>query len=302
MRHSIMSKATIKPIDSDIILVPTDFSEVAGFALRHATHLGKIFKKKIVLLHIIEGGGILSSAASKAQKEEEANQKLGVIAASCQTNSGIDTSFVVRQGSIFDEIGDAAEDLNASLVLMGTHGVKGMQHVIGSKALRVINHANRPFVVVQKKDIRSHGYKNIVLPIDFSKETKQKLVWAAELAKVFASKFHILAAHESDEYAANSVRNNLAYASNYLLERGCDVSVHQAPKGDFSKETIRFANSVDADLIIIMTNPEKDLGGFVIGAEEQGIIANDSLIPVMTLNPVDTSKAVNGHLFNFSNF
>jgi hypothetical protein len=51
-----------------------------------------------------------------------------------------------------------------------------------------------------------------------------------------------------------------------------------------------------------MTNPEKDLGNFIIGAEEQDIIANDSLIPVMTLNPVDTSKAVSGHLFNFGNF
>jgi nucleotide-binding universal stress UspA family protein len=297
-----MSKATIKPIDSEIILVPTDFSEVAGFALRHAAHLGRIFKKKIVLLHVLEGGGILSSASSKAQKEEDANKKLKAIADECKKSSGIDTSFEIRYGSIFDEIGDAAEELNASLVLMGTHGVTGMQHVIGSKALRVINHSNRPFVVVQKKDIRTHGYKNIVLPIDFSKETKQKLVWAAELAKVFASKFHILAAHESDEYAANAVRNNLAYAANYLRERNCDASVHHAPKGDFAKETIRFSNSVDADLIIIMTNPEKDLGGYVIGAEEQNIIANDSLIPVMTLNPVDTSKAVNGHLFNFGNF
>jgi len=297
-----MSNSSIRPIQSDTILVPTDFSEVALFALRHAIHLAKIFNRKITLLHVLDGGGILSSAASRNKKEEEAQLELKTLAGKTKAESGIETNYVTRFGTIFEEIGEAAESENASLVIMGTHGVSGMQHVIGSKALRVISHSNRPFVVVQKKDIREHGYKNIVLPIDFSKETKQKLIWAAELAKAFGSHFHILAAHESDEYAGRAVNNNIAYAENYLREHNCTFSVSQAPKGDFVKETIRFSNSVEADLIIIMTNPEKDLGNFIIGAEEQDIIANDSLIPVMTLNPVDTSKAVSGHLFNFGNF
>lgn len=294
-------KNIIKPIDSNLILVPTDFTEVAGFAMQHASELAKLFNKTICLLHVVETG-LLESAKSKDQKEEEALAKLKQAAEKNQQASGIETTFVTRRGNIFDTIGSIADELNAALVVMGTHGVIGMQHVVGSKALRVITNANRPFVVVQKKAMLSHGYKNIILPIDFSRETKQKLVWAVELAKVFKSFLHILADHESDEYAARAVNNNIAYAENYLRERGCAFEVSKAPKGDFTKETIAFAKSKEADLIIIMTNQEKEFSHYIIGPYEQNVIANPEAIPVMTLNPVNNMVSKGGHLFNFSNY
>ena len=294
-------KNTIKPIDSNLILVPTDFTEVAGFAIQHASELAKLFNKTICLLHVVETG-LLETGRSKEQKEEEALAKLKQAADTNHKSSGIETTFIARRGNIFDTIGSVADELNAALVVMGTHGVIGMQHVVGSKALRVITNANRPFVVVQKKAMLAHGYKSIILPIDFSRETKQKLVWAVELAKVFKSFLHILADHESDEYAARAVNNNIAYAENYLRERGCAFEVTKAPKGDFTKETIAFAKSKQADLIIIMTNQEKEFSHYIIGPYEQNVIANNEAIPVMTLNPVDNMVAQGGHLFNFSNY
>ena len=296
-----MSTKTIKPIDSNTILVPTDFTEVALMALKHASQLGKIFNKHIILLHVLETG-MLESSKSKEQKETDASKKLQALADDNKKESGIETSFVVKQGNIFDQIGEQADELNVALVVMGTHGVIGMQHVVGSKALRVITNSNRPFVVVQKKQMKEHGFKNIVLPIDFSKQTKQKLVWAVELSKVFNSTFHVLADFEDDEYTSKAVNNNIAYAENYLRKNECNFTVARAPKGDFAKETIRFSSSVDADLIVIMTNQEQGLSSYIIGPYEQNVIANDAQIPVMTLNPVDTMTAKNGHLFNFGNY
>ena len=296
-----MSTKTIKPIDSNTILVPTDFTEVALMALKHASQLGKIFNKHIILLHVLETG-MLESSKSKEQKETDASKKLQALADDNMKESGIETSFVVKQGNIFDQIGEQADELNVALVVMGTHGVIGMQHVVGSKALRVITNSNRPFVVVQKKQMKEHGFKNIVLPIDFSKQTKQKLVWAVELSKVFNSTFHVLADFEDDEYTSKAVNNNIAYAENYLRKNECNFTVARAPKGDFAKETIRFSSSVDADLIVIMTNQEQGLSSYIIGPYEQNVIANDAQIPVMTLNPVDTMTAKNGHLFNFGNY
>jgi len=296
-----MSKASIRPVESDVILVPTDFTEVADFAVRHANHLARIFRKEICLLHVVESG-LLTSEKAKEQKEEETNRRLAEQAEKNVAASGIPTRFLAKRGNIFDTIGAIADEINAALVVMGTHGVIGMQHVVGSKALRVITNANRPFVVVQKKDIGAQGYKHIVLPIDFSRETKQKLLWAVELSKVFHSTFHILADHESDEYAARAVNNNMAYAENFLRESGCEFTVSKAPKGDFTKETIRFAKERNADLIIIMTNQNRELSHYIIGPYEQNVIANEEKIPVMTLNPVDNMSASNGHLFNFANF
>ncbi len=296
-----MSLNTIKPIDSDVILVPFDFTEAAQNAIDHANLLARLFKKKIVLLHVVEKG-LFKSGTPNTLSEKETVERLGNIASTNTASSQIETISEIRSGNLFDTISDTADELNAAIVVMGTHGVKGIQHVTGSKALKVITNSNRPFVVVQKKDVRLHGYKNIVLPFDFSKETKQKLVWAVELSKVFHSTFHILSAFESDEYTAKAVSNNIAYAKNYLKSRDCDFKVTTAEKGDFTKETIRFASDVEADLIIIMTNQGKSLSEYIIGAYEQNVIANEAQIPVMTLNPVDNMNAVNGHLFNFGNF
>ena len=292
-----MENHSIKPVASNTILVPVDFTSVAETAINHATDLARVFGKNVSLLHVVETG-FLDSEKKKEQKEVEAKAQLKVLADKIISTTGVKADYLTDRGNIFDSIGEIAEKHNAALVVMGTHGVHGMQHIVGSRALRVITNANRPFVVVQNKAIRAHGYKNIVLPIDFSKESKQKLVWAAELSKKFHSKFHILADFESDEFAANAVRNNIAYAESYLKKAGCDFTVTRVTKDEnFAKETIRFAASIDADLIIIMTNLERDLGDYIIGPYEQTVIANDAQVPVMTLHPVDNMLIQGGILF-----
>jgi nucleotide-binding universal stress UspA family protein len=181
---------------------------------------------------------------------------------------------------------------------MGTHGVRGIQRIIGSRALRVITNANRPFLIVQEKRIRQHGYKHIVLPVDFSRETKQKLAWAVEIGKKFDSTLHLLADHESDEFAARALNNNINYAENYLSERGCKFTVKKVNKGDnFPKETVRYAAALDADLIMIMTDPDLDLGDYIAGPDEQKIIGNEAQIPVMAINEVDHMQLKRAAMF-----
>ena len=92
---------------------------------------------------------------------------------------------------------------------MGTHGIKGMQALTGSKALKVITNAKSPFLVVQKKKWNPDGFPNIVVPIDSTAETKQKLHWAVFLARTFNSKLHITVKYEGDEFLRNKVRNNM---------------------------------------------------------------------------------------------
>lgn len=297
-----MKKPIVKPIDSDTILIPTDFKTVADTAINHAVYLAGIFNRKLTLLHVLEIG-LFDNEKKGEEKLAEVTQKLIEKSTEIESKTNVKCSYITTVGNIFDGIGKVADDINASLVVMGTHGVKGMQHLLGSKALKVITNANRPFVVVQNKPISENGYKNIVLPIDFSKESKQKVFWAKELATKFNSNLYILAEHESDEYAANAVRNNLAYASNYLKEEASAIKIEHAGKGkNFEKETLNYAKKVNADLIIIMTNQSMDLKEYLVGAYERNIIANEAHIPVMTLNPVNNMVSKQGHLFNFGNF
>jgi len=272
------------------ILIPTDFSDVSETAINHACYLAKIFNKPITLLHVVEAN-LFTSEKKMLDQEAKDLAHLNEVANRVKAVENLEISCMTRRGNIFDTIGEVAEDINASLVVMGTHGVKGIQHIIGSRALRVIANSDRPFVVVQEKRIRPHGYKNIVLPIDFSRESKQKLAWAVKLGEKFDSTFNILADHESDEFAARALNNNILFAENFLKERGCRFTVKKIKKGEsFARETVRYAAALDADLIMIMTDPDLHLADYIAGPDEQKIIGNEAQIPVMAINEVSTSQ------------
>lgn len=269
------------------ILVPVDFTVVAITALNHANHVSKLLGKTVTLLHVVE----------KESERAEAFQKLKTIADDNLKKNNIETTPLVYVGSFFTEIGKAADDVVAALVVMGTHGVKGLQKIMGSYALRVITNSNAPYIVVQKKPFAEHGYKNILLPMDFTREAKQKLAWAVFIAKIFNSKCHLLAEYQGDEFLANKIKNNIYYSEAVLRDNDVeDVTVHQLPKGsgDFDKATIKYAREINADLIVVMTTLDKGLSEYIAGPYEQRIIANEAEIPVLVIKPIDITNMIEG--------
>lgn len=268
------------------ILVPHDFSEVADDALLHANKLSKVLNKPVTLVHVV-----------KLDKEKKAAlDKLDAIASKNKMEHGIETITSVVSGDYLEKIGEVAEIVKATLVVMGTHGVKGIQKLIGSYALKVITNGNVPYVVVQAPPQKQEGYKNIVLPMDFSKESKQKLNWAVYMAELFGSKFHLIADYESDEFTARALKNNISYAKSYLANNNFQYDIHELGKSNhgLTKETIRISKEANADLIVVMTTLDKALSEYVMGVPEQAIIANEAQIPVMCINPVDITRAPEG--------
>ena len=172
---------------------------------------------------------------------------------------------------------------------MGTHGMKGMQFITGSYALRVITNSKIPFIVVQEKFIRS-GYQKIVCPLDFSKETKQKVRITALMAKYFNAKVFIIVPPTDDEFLQKDINRNLGYTEATLEANGISYEVQTAEAGNFTKQIIKHAVSIDADLIAIMNDDEAALPGFIGGGDEQATITNDAQIPVLIVNPAQVLR------------
>jgi nucleotide-binding universal stress UspA family protein len=282
--------------DTQNILVPTDFTSVADNAVSYANEMAKRLEKGVSLLHVVESG-LLSSKGSVVKHTQETSDKLKSMSEENNANNGVNTDYLVKPGNIFDTIGETADEIDSTMVVMGTHGIKGMQAITGSRALKVITHSNVPFVVVQNK--KWSGIDNILVPIDFTKEDKQKLRWAGFLGKTFGSKVHLLAKQEKDEFVKNKVDHNVAYAKNFFKHNGIETEVHESQSSDYFKETIRTASQVDADLIVIMTDPETNLTDYVFGPYEQKVIANDGQIPVMCINSQNV-YSVGGNVFSYT--
>lgn len=263
---------------SNVFLVPTDFTKVADCAINHALYLAKSVNGTITLLHVV----------AKEKEVEDAKEKISVAAKSIESSNNIKVSTIVKVGNIFDDIGGVAKEINAKLIVMGTHGVKGFQHITGSYALKVITNSDIPFVVVQERNIKD-GYKNIVLPMDMTKDSKQKISLTISMAKFFNSKVLIFAANESDEWFRNAIKRNTAFAKAELQMHRieCEVVIAEE-KGNFVKQFLKFASTNNADLIAIMTENGSGITDAIVGNDEVDIITNAAQIPVMCMNPVET--------------
>ncbi len=269
-------------MSKNTILVPTDFSKVADCAMNHALKLAEHTDGQVYLLHVVAGRNDVAETRRKLQVEiEKAHRE----------NSKVPVRELVRIGSIYDDIGDAASEINADLIVMGTHGMRGMQFITGSRALRVITSSKVPFIVVQERRIKEGGYDSIVVPLDLHKETRQKLTLVAEMAKAFNSKVHLITPREDDEFLHNQLQNHIKFANQFLGERGIshDATIAQEDSGDFVKAVVRHAVNVDADLIAIMNMAQGNIFGVLGVPYEQEVITNEAMIPVMCMNPREVS-------------
>jgi nucleotide-binding universal stress UspA family protein len=259
------------------VLVPTDFTEVAETAISHAAMVAKSFDGEVVLLHVI----------SSSKAESMAEEKLKEISSKSSSAYGVPVNYEIRKGSIFDSIPEVAKELDVMLIVMGTHGVKGIQRLTGSYALKVIGNSKVPFITVQNK--KSSGkVKDLVLPIKFSQETKSKLSITSSIAKHFGAVVHIYTANESDEFIRTKVSRELTFAKHYFDERGVKYEVEvAAEKGNFIPQMLDYASDIDADMIAIVNSSGE--GGFLPdlfkGSGELEVISNKYQIPVIVMNP-----------------
>lgn len=257
------------------ILVLWDFTEKSEYAFAHALHISKITGNDITLLNIV-----------KSEKDIDPVQaKLGEIANKLNSNHDVKPKIVVLKGNIFKTISAYASTGSTEMVVMGTHGVKGFQKVTGSWALKVIRGCKVPFLVVQEMP-KSERMDNIIFPIDFKRENKEKIKWAHFLCRLYHSRIHIVHPLVTDRIFRGRIHSNIVFAKKYFDNTDINFEIKSVGrKVDFAKETVEYAEKVNANLILIMTSKTLTFADYILGPSEQYLIANEAKIPVMVVNP-----------------
>ena len=141
------------------ILVPVDFSAPAEKALRYAVSFARQFDAKITLLHVrpisyypAEMGDIPTVIPADEPATEKIQARLDADASRLVPAEMRDRT-LLRTGSAYDEICNAARELEADLIIIATHGRTGLKHIlIGSTAERVVRHAPCPVLVVREHE------------------------------------------------------------------------------------------------------------------------------------------------------
>jgi nucleotide-binding universal stress UspA family protein len=149
-----MPKAPTKGFDVKTILVPTDFSADAQTAMDHAVALAKAFNAKIIVLHVIETFTYTMTEALQVvnvyQLVKTAVEPVLEQTVQDLQKERVTASPLLVQGTADQEIVAQAKQAGADLIVMGTHGRRGVSHAfMGSVAERVVRTASCPVLTVR---------------------------------------------------------------------------------------------------------------------------------------------------------
>ncbi len=145
------------------ILVATDLTPASAPALRSALDLAQVLGARLTALHVLDAPlestkwflpdspEMLALRAAISREEETIHAELAAqLGALAQGAMNIDA--IVRRGNPVDTIRDVAEEIGADLLVLGTHGRRGIQHaLLGSVAERVVRTASQAVLTVRSR-------------------------------------------------------------------------------------------------------------------------------------------------------
>ena len=271
------------------ILVPTDFSPHSLSALHYAAAMAKHSDAEVILLHVLENyseNTALSQVINVTEAIKKAvTNKLTEIKNNNMDLWGIPISVRMETGKIHKVIIDLVDQGGVDLVVMGTHGSSGIgnleKYIVGSNAYRIVRVANCPVITVREEVGRQEGgvkFGNIVLPLDTTKETKDKVKSAIKIAKVFKAKIHLISV------GGPKLKEQLEEVGKKIILSGVPVVTKIIKGKDVSKAVVDYAAEVNADLIIIMTREESQLIEMTLGSNARKVV-EQSMIPVLSIHP-----------------
>ncbi|MCX7955340.1 MAG: universal stress protein [Bacteroidales bacterium] len=276
----------------NIILVPVDFTEQSNYAIEFSYNIAQMSNASIYLCHVVTENNPLWGLFGKKEQNnlvEKLKEKLSDYANLLVKKTGLKIYSYVTHGPLVESIIETAEKLKVKFLIMGTHVKSSLKtKLIGSNALRIINEASFPVITLKQKPV-NNVIKNIILPLDLTKETKQKVSYAIHFGRYFNAVVHVCTVNTSnDTYIMGRLKLQLEQVYNFISAQNIECTqtflTSEGGNDNVYKALYNFSHERNADLIMIMTQQETNFTRLVIGSLAQEIINNFD-IPVMSIAP-----------------
>jgi nucleotide-binding universal stress UspA family protein len=279
-----------------VIIVAIDFSDCSINAFEHALSIARRSESDLKMIWVNKAAQERSVALKDPEDairdarqtfEEMIRQYQGQL-----PNSKI--SYIIQDGKVYREIVRFADEEKAFLIVVGTHGSSGFEEFwIGSNAQKIVSEAKCPVITIRGGVNIKRDLTRIILPLDSTPETRQKVATTALLAKYFDAEIIVLPLYSTQ---VASVRMQLKKYSEqvakYLKENEIRYRVDPLEvEGNITDATIEYALKVDANLISIMTEQEKTTKNLWLGAYAQQMV-NHSPIPVMSIHSIEYMRSL----------
>lgn len=267
-----------------------DFSDCSVNALEHAISIAEKANADICMVWVNrpENGKEIYKI-DPDNIVHEAIQRFEALVKKYQPRLGAGKIYYqIRKGKVYEEIVKTANELDAFLIVIGTHGSSGFEEFwIGSNANRIVTATDRPIITIRGGVDISRTIDRIVMPIDSTIESRQKVPLTTLLARYFDAEIHVLALFSSDvEEVRLTVREYVSQVERYLIENHVRFKVKELEVKNLTDSTIEYATQVDANLISIMDEQETTTSNLWLGPFAQQMV-NHSPVPVLCVHAKD---------------
>jgi len=278
-------------LNTSRILVPFDFSMTAKKAIKHAAMLAQATEGELQLLYVNKPRSILNVLPSRAELRQMAEERMSYeeqmkeTAAEIRKEFNIQVKVLVGIGRPVSGIKKFCKKHKIGLIVMGTEGSESVSSLFsGSISHKVVSRSAIPVITVRSES-HSNGYAAIFVPIDLSEHTRQKMIVAIQVAKLFNAKIELFALlNKKDKDKENKLRSIMHQIEQRLKKEKIVFTSELVQTANPASRTIAAARRRKADLIITMT--DQDSGGSVIASKSYDReLVDDSEIPVLSIPP-----------------
>jgi nucleotide-binding universal stress UspA family protein len=247
------------------ILVPTDFSPTAGKALDYAVQIAKLNNGSILLVHACSL--VDSSFREKAELKtefnntitDEAHAKLSLLKKSIEETERVSVNIQLYSGTVHDTVLDAAEEFNASLIVMGTMGITGLKEkIFGSKTAYIIGKSKIPVITIPLEYEWSVPQK-LLLTINHIEEANELVHPAFILARRFHTQVQIAIFSNEEDIINNDHykhTDEILTIRNLLREKYPDINIeaHHLSGHRFHNVLNEYIDNNKIDILVMLTH------------------------------------------------
>lgn len=292
------------------ILYPTDFSRCAQQALDHALYLAEQYNAELHMLHaIVLHEEDPHNPAHHFPNVEDVHKRLKELAHERMSEAvephakdGLNVKLVQERGiSSASVILDYAKEQGVDLVVMGTHGRRGLGHLfLGSVAEEVVRLAGCPVLTIRerKEPMPVEAIERLLVPLDFSEHARAALRHAREIAATYGARLQLLHVVEETVHPAFYVtgetsifklipdireKSEAAMKNMFNEVGGAEVEFDlHVVEGRAARDIVKFAGKNGADLIVIATHGLTGIEHLLLGSVTEKVV-RQAPCPVFTV-------------------
>ncbi|MBA4409999.1 MAG: hypothetical protein Q8S54_13565 [Bacteroidota bacterium] len=257
-------------ISKQKIIVICDFSERMKDVIIHGARMADILKKELCL----------TAVWKDLRQKSIIQENLIQTTRSLKSNlPNMPVSWLLLQKSLYINMQKLVDEYNAVLLVLHQSDINWV--------IKAFQQSSIAFLFVNGEIPRFLTYKNVLVPVDYRRASKETSLWASYLGRFNRSQIQLIYAQETNKEDAGRLHKNLEFFKKFLgsLNVRHQLTAGKSSSWGICNETLDRADEWMGDLMIFSGSSSISLIDLMIGLPEKRIVRKAGNLPILLINP-----------------